>query len=130
MSQSDWLFIYGTLLPGLKLEQEMAGAECLGHAEVRGHLYDIGCYPGLVDGEGWVSGEIHRVSPAHLHRLDAMEEVVADDRSASLYWRERIKVETGAHAGESVWVYRYNKAVEGLKLIPGGDYRRYLLGRE
>lgn len=42
---TDLLFIYGTLLPGLRLAHEMEGAELMGAAKVRGHLYDIGYYP-------------------------------------------------------------------------------------
>ena len=67
------LFIYGALLPGLRLEREMSGAERLGAAQVRGQLYDIGSYPGLVAGQGLVSGELYRVTSEHLWRLDAVE---------------------------------------------------------
>jgi gamma-glutamylcyclotransferase (GGCT)/AIG2-like uncharacterized protein YtfP len=130
MYQTDLLFIYGTLLPGLRLEREMTGAEYLGAAQVRGDLYDIGTYPGLVAGAGLVSGEIYRVSTEHLLRLDSVEEVVANNPAASLYWRERIKVEKGAYTGESVWVYRYNKPTDRLKRVPDGDYRRYILGSQ
>jgi gamma-glutamylcyclotransferase (GGCT)/AIG2-like uncharacterized protein YtfP len=128
MNHPDLLFIYGTLLPGLKLEREMTGAEYLGAAQVRGDLYDIGTYPGLVAGPGLVSGEIYRVSAEHLLHLDSVEEVVANNPAASLYLRERIKVVTGNFAGQLVWVYIYNRSVERLRLLSGGDYRAYLFG--
>ena len=38
------LFIYGTLMPGLRLAHEMAGAEPLGPAQVTGRLVDVGQY--------------------------------------------------------------------------------------
>ncbi len=122
----DLLFIYGTLLPGLRLEREMSGAQRLGVAQVHGQLYDIGSYPGLVSGVGLVSGEIYRVTPEYLRRLDAVEEMIHDNKPASLYWRERIEVVTGDFAGRQVWVYLYNQSVDGLRPIDG-DYRRYLL---
>lgn len=123
---TDLLFIYGTLLPGLRLEHEMQCAKPMGAAQVRGHLYDIGSYPGLTDGDGLVKGEIYRVTPEHLQRLDAVEEVVSGDRSASLYWREPIEVVSGPLALQFVWVYRFNRSVNGRRRVPYGDYRRYL----
>ena len=42
------LFIYGTLMPGLRLEAEMHGARFVGEAQVPGRLVDVGRYPGLL----------------------------------------------------------------------------------
>jgi len=126
------LFIYGTLMPGLRLEAEMHGAERLGLARVPGRLVDVGRYPGLLHGEGTVTGEVYRVSDAQLARLDEVEEMVPDDRPASQYWRERVPVLEGALAGQPVWTYVYNQPVDGLTPIGHGDYRRYIreVGRE
>ena len=126
------LFIYGTLMPGLRLEAEMHGAERLGPARVSGRLVDVGRYPGLLHGEGTVTGEVYRVSDAQLARLDAVEEMVPGDRAASQYWRERVLALDGALAGQPVWTYVYNRPVDGLTPIAHGDYRRYIreVGRE
>ena len=126
------LFIYGTLMPGLRLEAEMQGAERLGPARVSGQLVDVGRYPGLLQGGGWVTGELYRVSDAQLARLDQVEEMVPGDRAASQYWRERVTVQEGALAGQQVWTYVYNLPVDGLTPIAHGDYRRYIreVGRE
>ena len=120
------LFIYGTLMPGLRLEAEMHGALCLGPARVPGRLVDLGRYPGLLSGPGEVVGQIYRVSDARLARLDQVEEVVPGDRAASQYWRERVTVLSGALAGQAVWTYVYNRPPIGLTPIAHGDYRRYL----
>ena len=120
------LFIYGTLMPGLRLEAEMQGAERLGLARVPGRLVDVGRYPGLLHGEGLVSGEVYRVSDAQLARLDEVEEMVPGDRGASQYWRERVTVQDGALTGQQVWTYVYNLPVDGLTPIAHGDYRRYI----
>ena len=120
------LFIYGTLMPGLRLEAEMQGAERLGTARVPGRLVDVGRYPGLLHGDGQVSGEVYRVSDAQLAHLDEVEEMVPGDRGASQYWRERVTVQEGVLAGQQVWTYVYNLPVQGLTPIAHGDYRRYI----
>ena len=126
------LFIYGTLMPGLRLQAEMQGAERLGPARVPGRLVDVGRYPGLLHGQGLVAGEVYRVSEAQLAHLDAVEEMVPGDRGASQYWRERVTVQEGALAGQQVWTYVYNLPVDGLTPIAHGDYRRYIreVGRD
>jgi gamma-glutamylcyclotransferase (GGCT)/AIG2-like uncharacterized protein YtfP len=126
------LFIYGTLMPGLRLQAEMLGAEPLGPARVPGRLVDVGRYPGLLHGEGQVSGELYRVSDAQLARLDAVEDMVPGDRTASQYWREQVTVIDGPRAGQRVWTYVYNRPVDGLTPIAHGDYRRYIreVGRD
>lgn len=126
-AHTQLLFIYGTLLPGLRLHHAMQGAISLGGACVQGRLYDLGTYPGLVWGEGEVSGEVYRVDAAHLDRLDLIEEMIPNDPQRSLYWRERVVVLTGACAGQVVWTYRYNRAVDEYALIVHGDYRRHVM---
>ncbi len=126
------LFIYGTLMPGLRLQAEMRGAERLGTACVPGRLVDVGRYPGLVHGEGRVAGEVYRVTDAQLARLDQVEDMVPGDRTASQYWRERVTVLEGPLAGQQVWTYVYNRPADGLTPIAHGDYRRYIreVGRD
>ena len=126
------LFIYGTLMPGLRLEAEMRGAQRLGAARVPGRLVDVGRYPGLLHGVGEVVGELYRVSDAQLARLDEVEDMVPGNRAASQYWREQVTVLAGPLAGQQVWTYVYNRPVDGLTPIAHGDYRRYIreLGRD
>ncbi len=126
------LFIYGTLMPGLRLEAEMHGARFMGPAQVPGRLVDVGRYPGLLQGDGSVSGEVYEVDAAHLARLDAVEDMVPSDRAASQYWREEVTVASGPLQGQRVQTYVYNRPVSGCTLIEHGDYRRYIreVGRE
>ena len=126
------LFIYGTLMPGLRLEAEMRGAQRLGAARVPGRLVDVGRYPGLLHGVGEVVGELYRVSDAQLARLDEVEDMVPGNRAASQYWREQVTVLAGPLAGQQVWTYVYNRPVDGLTPIAHGDYRRYIreVGRD
>lgn len=126
------LFIYGTLMPGLRLEAEMLGARFVGPAHIAGRLIDVGHYPGLLQGDGPVTGEVYEVDDAHLTHLDGVEGVVPGDRDASQYWREEVTVLSGPLQGQRVQTYVYNGPVDGCVPIPHGDYRRYIreVGRE
>jgi len=130
--QMTYLFIYGTLMPGLRLEAEMHGARFMGPAQVPGRLFDLGRYPGLLPGDGHVTGEVYEVDHAHLARLDGVEGVVPGDRAESHYWREVVLVVSGPLQGQPVQTYVYNRPVEGCTPIPHGDYRRYIreVGRD
>jgi gamma-glutamylcyclotransferase (GGCT)/AIG2-like uncharacterized protein YtfP len=126
------LFIYGTLMPGLRLEAQMQGARLVGVAQVPGRLVDVGRYPGFLVGDGLVTGEVYEVDAAHLARLDGVEDMVPGDRAASQYWRDEVTVASGLLKGQSVQTYVYNRSVDGCTPIPHGDYRRYIreVGRE
>ena len=126
------LFIYGTLMPGLRLEAEMQGARFLGAAQVPGRLVDVGRYPGLLPGDGSVSGEVYEVDDAQLARLDGVEGIVPGNRKASQYWREEVTVTAGPLQGRRVQTHLYNRPVEACVPIPHGDYRRYIreVGRD
>jgi gamma-glutamylcyclotransferase (GGCT)/AIG2-like uncharacterized protein YtfP len=126
------LFIYGTLMPGLRLEVQMHGARFMGPAQVPGRLVDVGRFPGLLLGDGQVTGEVYEVDAAHLARLDGVEGLVPGDRSASQYWREEVKVSGGPLQGQPVQTYVYNRPTDGCTPIAHGDYRRYIreVGRE
>ena len=126
------LFIYGTLMPGLRLEAEMQGARFVGAAQVPGRLVDVGRYPGFLPGDGLVTGEVYDVDDAHLARLDGVEDMVPGDRAASQYWREEVTVASGPLQGQRVQTYVYNRPVDGCTAISHGDYRRYIreVGRE
>lgn len=140
------LLVYGTLLPGLRLAAEMDGARLIGPGAVPGRLFDLGTYPGLLtlppspaeqsEGQGQrhgqVCGLVYAVSPAHLARLDAVEELVPGDDAASLYLRCALPCQplnpTQATPDwpKVVWAYVYNRPVDGCTPIAQGDYRRYL----
>ena len=126
------LFIYGTLLPGLRLAAQMQGARWLGAAQVPGRLVDVGRYPGFLHGQGLVTGEVYEADDAHLTRLDGVEGVVPGDRAESHYWREVVTVLSGPLQGQQVQTYVYNRPTDGCTPITHGDYRRYIreVGRE
>lgn len=71
-------FVYGTLRQGEQrdINRLIPAPRRIGHARVRGVLYDLGPYPGAVLGEpGWIQGEVYAISLVLERLLDEIEEV-------------------------------------------------------
>ena len=89
----------------------------LGDARVRGTLLDLRGYPGLVDGAGWVSGELYRLHDRELlHVLDRAE--------GYNFERRRAGVSLADGRRSRAWVYRYRGSRDRAVLIAHGDYCR------
>jgi gamma-glutamylcyclotransferase (GGCT)/AIG2-like uncharacterized protein YtfP len=93
------IFVYGTLLanqtnchvwPHASKEIQPACIEAM--------MFDLGPYPAIVEGDGWVLGELHEVEPdklaATLEALDALEEYDAANPKLGLYIRKSVPVWT------------------------------------
>jgi gamma-glutamylcyclotransferase (GGCT)/AIG2-like uncharacterized protein YtfP len=92
------VFVYGTLKPGASawelVEPWVDGDPCPGH--VRGTVFDTGFgYPGLLPGDGTVSGWVLPLRPGALPTLDAYE--------GAEYRRVRISLSDG----QICWTYRW-----------------------
>ena len=93
------VFVYGTLMRGMANHRHLAGAPCLGTAELAGFaLYDLGPFPMAIasgDRSHRLHGELYAVPPAQLQALDRFEgaprlyrrqaEPLADGRRVWLY---------------------------------------------
>lgn len=111
------LFVYGTLRSGQSNAKLLEGrGHCAGPAAIRGTLYFISPYPGLVDGEGEVRGELFVLSDpgGSLPELDSFE--------GEEY--QRLERETVRPDGSRVqaWVYLYRGATATSTLIASGDW--------
>jgi gamma-glutamylcyclotransferase (GGCT)/AIG2-like uncharacterized protein YtfP len=76
------VFVYGTLCRGELRDINLLrpAAVFVGHATVRGLLYDLGQYPGVVleehaEGVASVHGEVYAIEPELEQMLDEIEEV-------------------------------------------------------
>jgi gamma-glutamylcyclotransferase (GGCT)/AIG2-like uncharacterized protein YtfP len=109
------LFVYGTLRPG-HAPREIADVvntlDPIGQGTIRGHLYDLGAYPGVVldRNAAEVHGEVFAVTDqAALARLDTYEGYFPRDHKASLFLRVNAEVTFADGARELCWVYVYNR---------------------
>lgn len=130
------IFVYGTLRKALR--HEMVGvlvreAHFVGEASVRGVLFDLGTYPGLVVNEqatGLVKGEIYALrapsADGTLAALDEYEGCAPSDVEPHEYRRVLVQVTLADGRMLSAWAYVLNRALAGLTPIPSGDYVAWL----
>jgi gamma-glutamylcyclotransferase (GGCT)/AIG2-like uncharacterized protein YtfP len=122
------LFVYGTLLAGARHpmgERLRREASLLGEASIRGRLYSLGRYPGLVESaqEGdLVHGELYTLeNPASaLSWLDAYEGIRPG--APADYERVERTVRLATGAALEAWVYLYRRSVGLRPPIPGGRW--------
>jgi gamma-glutamylcyclotransferase (GGCT)/AIG2-like uncharacterized protein YtfP len=132
MSTPKVLFIYGTLRGDLKhdLADVLAqDASFLGEGTVRGRLFSLGSYPGMVPSErdsDVIRGELYEV-PAEkwqkvVELLDAYEGCGPDDLEPHEYRRQLVEATTSSGRKVRAWAYILNRPTTGLEEIPSGDY--------
>ena len=126
---TDALFVYGSLRAGAKhpmYEVLCEHGKPAGLARVRGRLYTVDWYPGLVldPRADWVVGELWTdIESAAWPVLDFYEGCSAEDPQPHEYIRRETTVEHG-DAVLRAWVYDYARDVGTLERIRSGDWLR------
>jgi gamma-glutamylcyclotransferase (GGCT)/AIG2-like uncharacterized protein YtfP len=125
----EYLFVYGTLrfdLASVETRSLLAGVKRISAATVRGKLYDLGEYPGLIleEGGALISGEMLELGAAktQLRALDAYEEFAENAVSQSLFVRTKCRAVLADGQSVEAWIYVYNQSLNAARLIEGGDY--------
>ena len=134
------VFVYGTLRRG---EQRDITSLCpapqwVGSASLRGVLYDLGTYPGVVlGGPKRVLGEVYRIDPQLERQLDEIEEVWPQQTGE--YLKREVQVSMDSPAFEAASGTRLQLAclIYEIALRPGpdqpvissGDWVKYRLSR-
>ena len=126
----ELVFVYGTLRRGGSNAFRMEGAEFVGEGFVRGELYAISWYPGLVldDHGGEVKGDVFRVGSDLLRALDDFEGLSAGEIEGSEYRRLEARLFLdGVATGEIVrgWVYEWIGPVADEMRINSGDWMEF-----
>ncbi|HUK25215.1 MAG TPA: gamma-glutamylcyclotransferase family protein [Terriglobales bacterium] len=127
----EFLFVYGSLLPGLAppvIAPVMARLRSVGRGLVRGHLFDLGRYPGLVLAERGprVHGHVHALppDPEILRKLDRYEGFFPENRARSEFIRRSWPVTMPGSGVLTCWIYEYGWRIGQARIIAGGDYLR------
>jgi gamma-glutamylcyclotransferase (GGCT)/AIG2-like uncharacterized protein YtfP len=122
---SNYLFAYGTLVPGCEPAQMnsiCSQMEPIGEATVRGILYDLGAFPGVVEGNGVVRGVVLRVPKVAWGAMDAYEGCPIPGGEGGLF--RRIMTRATLDGGEELdcWMYVYARDVRVGRVVPSGDW--------
>ncbi len=119
------VFVYGTLRRGEAndINRLWPAPHCLGPARIRGCLYDLGPYPGLVlGGAGWVQGELYAITAELEHQLDVIEEVAPVPSGE--YTRRFVQVELDGRPLACLVYEIAPQRVQGVPCIVSGDWLR------
>lgn len=116
--QTTLVFVYGTLKSGYWNEHYLAtDAEFLGRTftiDAHYRMYHVG-FPAVtldVDGGYRIAGEVYRVGPHTLARLDALE------ANGSMYQREVVTLACGRRAYMYIWLDE-SRDMEPVEAAPG-----------
>jgi len=129
---AEHLFVYGTLQPDhapAEIAPLLHGLQEVGTGHVRGHLYDLGDYPGAIVDPA-AQTQVHGVvlelpnDPAVLSALDTYEGFDPAHPRSSLFARTRIRVQLSDGQQIEAWMYAYNRDPRGATRIADGIYRR------
>src|SRR5688572_3884826 len=99
--------------------------EPVGEATVRGILYDLGTFPGVVEGDGIVRGVVLRVPPDAWTAMDAYEGCPIPGGEDGLF--RRIPTRATLASGDDIecWLYVYAREVDAERIVVSGDWRQH-----
>lgn len=111
---------------GFDLHHYLTGSTFVNEGWTPGLLVEVGRYPGLVEGDGRVAGELYalRDAPAMLEALDELEDFDPTNPQASIYLRALGDVHVRDGATARAWLYRYNCDPSKLAVVKSGDWRK------
>lgn len=123
----DLLATYGTLRRALNPSARPGGTALsfVSSCAFDGLLYDLGRFPGAVEGDGTVHGDLCRVQTASAWTaLDRYEGFSPEDESSSLFVRRRVDLREPSDT--TAWVYWYNGPTRGHSPVASGDWVAYV----
>lgn len=117
------VFVYGTLRRGddNDITQLSPPPQYVCDASIRGTMYHLGAYPGVVlGGTGIVQGEVYSIDAQLQKKLDEIEEVYPQQRDE--YFKRLLTVQTPL-GNLACICYEINPAyITGRRIIGSGDW--------
>lgn len=125
----EMLFVYGTLRPdaecamGREARPRLRSeSQLLGSARTQGTLYDLGRYPGLGLGSGWVVGSVYQLNTIAktLDWLDKYEGITGAPTDE--YYRRRCAVISEGDHQILAWAYILRRVPPSATLMRSGNW--------
>ncbi|WP_456456887.1 gamma-glutamylcyclotransferase family protein [Thermovibrio sp.] len=126
----ELLFVYGTLMSGFSAHAFLMDSQFISHGILYGarliHLPQG--FPGALEGEGEVIGEVYRVDSLTLKAIDAYEDYNEEFENESLFIRKLKPIKLiPLNEWVEAWVYIFNeKLLEEFTEIPLGNWREFI----
>ncbi|WP_194768523.1 gamma-glutamylcyclotransferase [Tamlana sp. I1] len=129
----DYLFVYGTLLKGVKNDMSRflaAHAQFVAKGTFQGKLYQVSWYPGAVvsaNASEKVYGAVFKIDDFEnvFKVLDHYEGIGHVPSASDLFKRESVQAVLVDGTTIETWVYLYNRDVSHLKWISSGDFLKF-----
>jgi len=124
------LFVYGTLMSGFSAHAFLIDAQFISHGILYGarlvHLEEG--FPGAIEGEGEVIGEVYRVDELTLKAIDLYEEFNELFPEESFFIRKLRPVRLiPMNEWVEAWVYLLNPKLAGeFTEVPFGSWREFI----
>lgn len=124
----DHVFVYGSLMEGFELHNYLVDSELVSGGVVRGRLVALDGYPGLLDGDDEVQGEVYRLKDPDtaLGIIDGVERFDKSDPVGSLFVRVVRRVRLFDGATIDAWTYLLNRQPSNDPAVPNGDWRMFV----
>ncbi|MCX7921496.1 MAG: gamma-glutamylcyclotransferase [Clostridia bacterium] len=123
------VMVYGTLMMGFENHKVIKESMFISKAKTRGKLYHLPYgYPAIIEGDGWVKGEVYQVDETTLRALDLLEDYTygaADNE----YNRVMVQALLDSDTVSDVFIYMYANvskvATVGIP-ISNGDWALFV----
>ncbi len=107
--EKEYLFVYGLFRDSAR--NLLGDFTYCGRAWVKGKIYKVNeFYPGFVDGDGKVWGDVYLIDPKVFPDLDEFE--------GHEYKRKKVRTSTDVIS----WIYEYKYDIKDFKEIKAGDW--------
>jgi gamma-glutamylcyclotransferase (GGCT)/AIG2-like uncharacterized protein YtfP len=127
---SNYLFVYGTLLPEhapAEIADAVKRLQVVGRGRARGRLYDFGDYPGAIvapSASSSINGLVYQIQGNSnvLRELDTYEGYDERHPERSLFLRKRRLITLDDGRRVLSWIYEYNGDPGKAVYLPRGTY--------